>query len=196
MKILGYKEFGPIYRFTDAEIYWTLWYLSRAKILGRRTIASNVGLGEGSIRSILNILKEWDLVHIRSKGIVLSENGRRFLDAIPLNIVEIPVLGNYLDDEELHRCCVHVSKRASKVTDGIRQRDMCIKNGAKGCVTFVMTDGRLTIPPDIDMESNHDVTGEIVKSAGMCNGDVLVVGYSLDRLGAANGALSASLDLI
>lgn len=196
MKILGYKEFGPMYRFTDAEVYWTLWHLSHAKILGRRAIASNVGLGEGSVRSILNILKEWDFIRVYSRGIVISENGQRFINAIPLKVVDVPVLGNYLDDEELHRCCVAVSGRAYKVTDGIRQRDVCIKNGSKGCVTFVFVDGKLIIPPDRYMNSNHDVTGEIVKSAELNNNDVLVVGFAMDRLGAANGALSAALDLV
>ena len=62
MKILDIKKYGPIYRFSDANLYWTLYHLSKNKSLGRRNLASKVGIGEGSMRNVLKILKEWNFM--------------------------------------------------------------------------------------------------------------------------------------
>ena len=196
MKILDIKKYGPIYRFSDANLYWTLYHLSKNKSLWRRNLASKVGLGEVSMRNVLKILKEWNFIMIESHGIIISDDGRLFLHSIPIEIVESN-LSDYVGIPNQCCCGIIVFKQSSKIQDGIRQRDICIKSGANGCITFILKDGKLTIPPGRNLDEEYsDSLKKIERSLCLAEGDVLILSYSVDECAAANAAVMASLDLI
>ena len=46
MKIMDIPAFGPMFRFTDANVYYSLYLLADGKRLGRKKLAELVGVGE------------------------------------------------------------------------------------------------------------------------------------------------------
>ena len=196
MMILNAKKCGPTYRFTDANLYWTLYHLSKGKCMGRRNLASMVGIGEGSMRNVLKILKDWNFIIIENRGIMISDEGRLFLQSIPIEIVEEADLQDYVG---IQQCCcgIIVFNQSSKVQDGLKQRDVCIKAGASGCITFVVKNKKLTIPPGRSLDAEYSGSLEKLENLlHLADGDVLILSYSADKCIAANAAAMASLDLI
>ncbi len=196
MKILNIKKYGPIYRFNDANIYWTLYHLSKSEYTGRSNLAFKVGIGEGSMRNILKILKEWNFIIVENRGITISDEGRLFLQSIPIKIIEVN-LSNYIDINNQYCCGIIVFKRSFKIQNGLKQRDICIKSGANGCITFIIKNGRLTILPGHSLDTEYSGNfREMENSLNLAEGDVLILSYSEDKYAAANAAIMASLDLI
>ncbi|MBO5668816.1 MAG: hypothetical protein J6R75_00425 [Candidatus Methanomethylophilaceae archaeon] len=72
MKIIDAPQYGPMFRFTDASVYWALHILSDGKRMGRKRLSEEIGVGEGSMRRILNTLKENNFVYIKQTGITIT----------------------------------------------------------------------------------------------------------------------------
>ena len=64
MKIIDAPQYGPMFRFTDASVYWALYLLSDGRRVGRKRLSDMIGIGEGSMRRILNELKEKEFIII------------------------------------------------------------------------------------------------------------------------------------
>lgn len=193
MKIIDIPQFGPMFRFSDANIYWALYTLSDGKRMGRKKLADTIGVGEGSMRRILESLREWNFINIKQTGITITKAGITFLNQIPIKVIEedfkIPVVGDYSQ-------AVLVFGVANKINDGMRQRDAGIKVGADGCTTLVIKGGVLMIPPDwnVDKESPEEAY-KIRKGTGMTKDDVLIVGSGTTKQIAIEAALNAAFEL-
>ena len=184
------SEHGPLPRFTAAHVWLVLDILARAAgPLGRAALATAAGIGEGSMRTILELLRKKRFVSIRRAGIMLTNSGRRFVAGAPLTVLDIDA-GDATVDE--HDVAVLVRGGADRVTDGMKQRDDAIKAGASGATTIVNRDGRLLIPPDTALRAAQPALTE--RLANMLRpGDMVVIGTGPTRAAAALGALAAAL---
>ena len=193
MKIIDAPQFGPMFRFNDANVYWTMYLLSDGKRIGRKRLADEVGIGEGSMRRILDTLQEWEYISIKQTGIMITKNGQTFLDQIPIQPVDIYLEGSVIGSEQQG---VIVKGVASKVNNGMEQRDAGIKVGAEGCTTIVYRDGNLCIPPgwNLDVE-RPDVAKKIREEYGMKPEDALIIGGGTTKQSAVVAAVSAALEL-
>ena len=82
MKIIDEPQFGPMFRFNDANVYWALHLLSDGRRMGRKRLAEEVGVGEGSMRRIIDTLKEWEFILIKQTGITITKAGQSFLNQV------------------------------------------------------------------------------------------------------------------
>ena len=182
-----------MFRFNDANVYWTMYLLSDGKRIGRKRLADEVGIGEGSMRRILDTLQEWEYISIKQTGITITKSGQNFLDQTPIQPVDIHLDGSVLGSEQQG---VIVKGVANKVNNGMEQRDAGIKVGAEGCTTIVYRDGKLCIPPDWDLDiQNPDVAKKIRDDYGMKEDDALIVGGGSTKTSAVIAAVSAALEL-
>ena len=191
MKIIDEPQFGPMFRFNDANVYWSLHLLSDGRRMGRKRLADEVGVGEGSMRRIIDTLKEWDFINIKQTGITITKAGLSFLEQIPIKPVDIFVEG------AVAGACqqgVLVLGGADKVVNGMEQRDAGIKVGADGCTTIVIRDGALMIPPDWNMdEKTPELAYKIRKEIGLTQSDALIIGGGENQTVATEAALTAAL---
>ena len=191
MKIIDEPQFGPMFRFNDANVYWSLHLLSDGRRMGRKRLADEVGVGEGSMRRIIDTLKEWDFINIKQTGITITKAGISFLEQLPLRPVNIFVEGSVAG------ACQHgvlVLGGADKVVNGMEQRDAGIKVGADGCTTIVIRDGVLMIPPDWNMdEKTPELAYKIRKEIGMTQSDALIIGGGETQALATEAAITAAL---
>ena len=99
MKIIESPQYGPMFRFTDANVYWALHILSSGKRMGRKRLADEIGVGEGSMRRILETLREWEMIQIKQSGITITRSGLGFLSEIPLKVIDVDlgdsIVGDY-----------------------------------------------------------------------------------------------------
>ena len=193
MRIIDAPQYGPMFRFTDASVYWALYVLSDGKRMGRRRLAEAVGVGEGSMRRILNTLKEWEMVSIKQTGITITKAGLQFLDEIPVKVIDVDlgsmVLGSCVQS-------ILVKGVADQIENGMQQRDAGIRAGALGCTTILIRDGVLMMPPDWNIDE-HDpaMAAKIREDSGITDRDVIIVGSANDQVTAINAALTAAFEL-
>lgn len=191
MKIIDEPQFGPMFRFNDANVYWSLHLLSDGRRMGRKRLADEVGVGEGSMRRIIDTLKEWDFINIKQTGITITKAGLSFLEQIPIRPVDIFVEGSVAGACQQG---VLVIGGADKVVNGMEQRDAGIKVGADGCTTIVIRDGVLMIPPDWNMdEKTPELAYKIRKEIGLTQSDALIIGGGENQTVATEAALTAAL---
>lgn len=194
MKIIDEPQFGPMFRFNDANVYWTLHLLSDGKRVGRKRMADAVGIGEGSMRRIIETLREWGLIAIKQTGISITRAGLSFLDQIPIRVIDIQIgdsaVGEYTQG-------VLVRGVAEKVHNGMQQRDAGIKTGALSCTTIVYRDGAIMVPPDWNMDvEKPELARYIREEIQMGPDDVIIVGGADTAPLAVEAAVSAALELL
>lgn len=193
MKIITAPQFGPMFRFNDANVYWALYILSSGKRIGRKRLADEVGVGEGSIRRIIETLKERDYISISQTGIVITDAGNDFLDSLPMRPVDIFIENSVMGTNQQG---VIVKGVASKIKNGMEQRDAGIRVGAAGCTTIVYRGDDLCIPPDWNVDKERpDIAKRIREEFKLEKNDILIIGGGNSQPIAIEAALTAALEL-
>ena len=193
MRIIDTPQYGPMFRFTDANVYWALYVLSDGKRMGRKRLAEEIGVGEGSMRRILETLRQWEMINIKQTGITITRSGLGFLAEIPIKVVDLDlrdaIVGTYGQ-------AVVVYGVGKKIENGMQQRDAGIKAGATGCTTLVIRDGVLMVPPDWNMdEKNPAVAARVREVTNITEDDAIIVGSAYDQHTAIVAALTAAFEL-
>lgn len=192
MKIIESPQYGPMFRFTDANVYWALYILSSGKRMGRKRLADEIGVGEGSMRRILETLREWEMIQIKQSGITITRSGLGFLSEIPLKVIDVDLGDSIVGD---YSQSVLVFNVADKIQNGMQQRDAGIRVGATGCTTLVIRDGNLIIPPDWNMDVERPEIAKNVRATGITDKDTIIVGSGNDQRTAMMAALTAAFEL-
>lgn len=194
MKLIDLKEFGPIHRFGDHHVYRALAYLSDGKRRGRKSLAEGIGIGEGSIRTILEFLRDKGFVDIKQTGIQITKSGIYFLEGIPIGVQRLPPSDISLSEKNV---AVHVKSSSNMIFSGIQQRDSAIKAGADGATTIVVKEGNLIVPPDYNLDQDQSGDANFLRSHfGIKDGDVIIIGTAKNFDDAENGAVAAALDIL
>lgn len=193
MKILEVPQFGPMFRFNDADIYWALHTLSDGRRMGRKKLADTIGIGEGSMRRIVETLKDWNFILVKQTGITITKAGMSFLNQIPIRVVDVSIPESVMGEFSQG---VLVLGAEGKIDNGMQQRDAGIKAGAAGCTTIIIRDGILLIPPDWNLdEKSPELAYKVRKDTGITGSDVLIIGSANTKSLAIQAALNAAFDL-
>lgn len=186
---------GPAPRFTKGHVWKTIYEIFKAGRIGRQKLAKRVGVGEGSLRTILAFLKTRNFIIIKQTGIRLTEKAISFLDKYELQIVRLQATeitaGKY-------SCALRVRNVAHKIRLGIEQRDEAIKAGAAGATTLVYKNNLLSFPGESQSlkHAHPKISDLIISKFKLENNDVIIIGFGNTMKGAEEGTLAAALDLI
>ena len=194
MRLLDLPKYGPVHRFADYHVYRTLLLLSDGRRRGRRSLADSVNIGEGSMRTIIEFLRDKGYVDVKQTGIKISTRGVEFVRNLPIRMER-------LDPSDIsiamRNVAVLVRNRADKVTLGIEQRDAAIKAGAEGATTIVVKGGRLIVPPDYLLDKERpEIARGLRKLLAPNEGDIVIVGAAQEYDRAEDGALAAAFALL
>lgn len=159
--------------YSDADLYCTLYMLSRNSSVGRRKICRELDLGDGSIKGLLSLMRDQELITTSKEGSSITPYGLELVDRIGIIPVSINV-GRFVIGQ--HQNGALIRGGARQISNGTEQRDLAIRSGGEGCTTWVVRDGRMFMAPDMDMEElSPGFSKTVLESVDAEDGDALVV---------------------
>jgi predicted transcriptional regulator len=183
---------GPIPKYNEYHIWKSLYHLNESGPIGRKRLAAMLGIGEGSTRSILNMLQENGLITINKTGVVMTTEGKECWRSAFMEVREIDLEGMTIGDAD---SIVRVPSMANKVTYGCEERDCAIRAGAAGATTLVCEGKDILF-----LGSKHAVGPEVElairSTVKVVDNDVLIIGTADDVESAEMGAVIAGLELL
>ena len=136
------KAPGPTPSFQIFHIIKALELISHAPV-GRGMLAKKLGIGEGATRTLIERLKNEQIISISKSGCTLTKKGEQLWKRIE------KIIPSKIELEQskltLSACnvAILVQGKANKVKLGMEQRDAAFLAGAKGATTLVMKKGKL-----------------------------------------------------
>lgn len=190
------KAPGPKPSFSVVQVVKALELIAE-KPIGRNKLSKELVLGEGATRTIIERLKDYDLITVSRAGSMFSEKGEKLWNTLHAIFPRKIVLERSGLTLAAFNIALLVKGRGSKVKFGMKQRDAALLTGAKGATTVILKDGKLTVPPDHRniAEDFPEIYRKLMDSLEPEENDTIVVG-SADTLEKAEyGALAAALSL-
>ena len=195
--IVSQKAPGPSTTFTVSHIFFAL-DLMAVKPIGRNKLARKLEVGEGTVRTIINRLRNSDLIDTSKKGCNLTSKGlaiwKQFEDLFPRRIE----LGETELTNAKYNYAFLVKNSGHRVKSGIEQRDAAIIAGARQAAIVVSKQGHLTIESVSNrLEQEFPAAAsQILNAIHPADNDVVVL-VGADSIGKAKyGAFAASWTLI
>jgi predicted transcriptional regulator len=195
--VAGEKAPGPSATFSVSHIFYAL-ELVAEKPIGRNKLAEKLSVGDGAIRTIINHLKDADLIETSKAGCTLTGKGvgvwKKFTEFFPeRGEIERTELTN-----AAHNYGFLVKNSGHKVKSGIEQRDAAIVAGAKRAVVIVSKGGHLSIESvSTDIAKDFPkATSQILKVTPPEDNDVIVIAGADVLPKAKHAAFAASWALI
>lgn len=172
------KTIAPNYKIP--HIFFTIMFLGRQKKgIGRYRIKDEVGLGEGSMKTLLNRLKDENIIQAeaqRQKGHSLTNFGRNISNLLN-EMVKYPTPIANQDNRVVvgKFACYTILKRTflkDHFSIGIQQRDEAIKIGGSGatCLTY---DGEKIVFPG---EEKYAPDTQEINTEGLEKDDLVIIG--------------------
>jgi hypothetical protein len=194
MKLVDLAKYGPLHRFADYHVYRTLLLLSDGRRRGRKQLADSVNVGEGSMRTIVEYLRDRGMIDIKQTGIKISSRGLEFIRQLPIRMERLEPSDISISERSV---AVLVKGRANRIVMGIEQRDSAIKAGADGATTVILVRSNLVVPPDYILDKEKpEISKELRESFAPVEGDVIIIGSAPSYESAEDGALAAAFELL
>jgi len=189
---------GPTPSFNEAHVVKTLELIGGYGIIGRIRLSKELGLGEGTTRTLLKHLKKEEITQSSRRGILFTEKGKRLFSEVRSKISEcFAVPSSPLTIGSINMA-VLVRDSANAVSSGMEQRDVAIKSGALGATTLVFLNNKLSLPTGEEnlSESVPKLHNELVTLFNPKENDVIIVGSGENRAPVEVGAKMAAIKLI
>jgi hypothetical protein len=198
LKLVEKREQGPSPGFGREHTLLAFLTIG-ASTIGRQALARSLGLGEGSIRTVLRKLTQAGYVEIDATGCHLTGSGRRLYQSITKSISPlVPVHDSKLAVGE-SQIAVLVRSSDRSVASGLEQRDSAIRVGATGATTYVIKGGKFAIPggsSDCERDFPSKLWSFLRFELKPRDRDVVILCGAKDETTAKLGALSAALTLL
>ena len=191
-KIASEKAPGPSPSFSVFHLLRAIELIAK-KTIGRAKLADGLNVGEGTVRTILDRLKNAGLVVISRDGCTLTSEGLRLLREYGLIFKKRIELGKNELALADYNFAILIKDRGHKVKSGVEQRDAAVMAGAKGATTVIFKGRRLRIPSVTDdvAEDFPNAANQMVRLLEPEENDVIIIG-SADSLRKAEYATLAA----
>ena len=189
---------GPAPSFNEAHVVKALEIIGKSVTVGRIRLSKEVGLGEGTTRTLLKHLKNEGITQSSRSGISFSEDGKKLFSDLRSKLSEgVEVPSSPLTVGEFN-IAVLVRDSAQAVGSGMEQRDIAITSGASGATTLVFSGNKLSMPTCEQNvpESVPILHDELVTKLNPNQNDVIIVGSGKTRERAEMGAKMAAIKLL
>ena len=180
---------GNLPNFTKIDVLRCL--LKIEKPVSRSKLSKILELGEGTVRSILDILKGNKLLVSNKKGHFLSDKGNSVVKKIKCYI-DIDKVSLDSINKDKKKVAVHV-KNIKKLEKAYELRDTAVKAGADGALILDYDKG-LKLSEWTDPDYSADFK-KIENKFDLNENDLVVIAYAGSYKLAEYGALAAAVDL-
>lgn len=185
---------GPVPAFTLTHVVRALQIIGERSGIGRKRLSELLGIGEGSVRTLLQRLQDARLVQTTREGCRLTGEGERLHRLLRERIsppTETKLRGVW---EYPYTLAVVVRRRAEAIRRGIEQRDAAIREGADAAMTLIYRGGELLMPGVSNVSREHPrFAAELTERLSPGEGDVIILVGAKRRDRAERGAVAAAL---
>ena len=189
---------GPAPAFNEAHVVKALEMIDKYQTVGRIKLSKEMGLGEGTTRTLLKHLKKEGVTQSSRSGISFSEEGKKLFSDLRSQLREgIDVPSSPLTVGAFN-IAVLVRNAAQAIGSGMEQRDAAIKSGALGATTLIFSSNKLELPQEEEnlCESMPELHNKLVTQLNPKENDVIIVGSGENRDSAEIGAKMAAIKLL
>ncbi|HJW20468.1 MAG TPA: DUF4443 domain-containing protein [Candidatus Nitrosotalea sp.] len=184
-----------ILSFDLVHVFKTMQMMSDKNKISRSVMMQELGLGEGSIKTLVKHLKMHGLVENSNAGMWLTNKGDSLYAKLHVIIPR---------ETDITKCSVALGKfnhavllknMAYNIKSGIEQRDAAIKAGAVGATTLICKNERLVLPGTGEdlMRNDQKIHSLIMEKLSPEQNDVVIIGSSQNKKIAEIAAKSAAL---
>lgn len=184
---------GAAPSFSQVHVLRTLFILGDDRV-GRKKLVRLLGVGEGSVRTILKGLVRDGLIDSRRQGQTLTAKGRSRLKNYLSHFTQ-PKEADLGDLASGVQSVVLVRDGLNRLKNILDLRDTAVRAGADGAVLLTYTGGRIDFAGGMNL-GDYSQAEEKLLGLGPKEGDVIVVGFGRTYVNAINGALAVVLKLI
>lgn len=187
---------GAAPSFSDIHLVRTILLLSNGP-LGRKRLVSELGVGEGSVRTILKRLWSDGLVESYRGGQKLTAKGKRKASSYLAKLwIEHDFHSKDLSPKAKKQVLIIVRGAANKKTSPVALRDQALRAGADGAVIVEKKGEKLVFPnDDLPLSQFPDLHAQLSLDE-LSSGDIAVVCWAPTTHLAEDGALTIALALI
>jgi predicted transcriptional regulator len=189
---------GPAPAFNEAHVVKALELIDKYQTVGRIKLSKEMGLGEGTTRTLLKHLKNEGVTQSSRSGISFSGEGKKLFSDLRSQLSEgIDVPSSPLTVGAFN-IAVLVRDAAQAIGSGMEQRDAAIKSGALGATTLIFSSNKLELPQEEEnlCESMPELHDKLVTQLNPKENDVIIVGSGENRDLAEIGAKMAAIKLL
>jgi predicted transcriptional regulator len=181
--------------FDLVHVFKTMQMMAENKKISRSRMMQELGLGEGSVKTLVKHLKMHGLVENSNAGMWMTSKGETLYARLHVLIPR---------ETDITKCSVALAKfnhavllkdMAYNIRNGIEQRDAAIKAGAVGATTLICKNERLILPGTGEdlMRNDQKVHLLIMEKLLPEQNDVIIIGSSQNKKIAERAAKSAAL---
>jgi len=184
--------------FNEAHVVKALEIVGAYGTVGRIRLSNELGLGEGTTRTLLKHLKNEGTIEISRHGIAFSEDGKKLFSNLRSKISEVVEVPNSPLTVGPFNIAVLVKNAVHGVRRGVEQRDTAIKAGALGATTLIFSRNRFTMPSSEEdvFKGISSIHNMLVSKLNPKENDVVIVGSGENKTSAEIGAKMAALELL
>ncbi|MGA8565992.1 MAG: DUF4443 domain-containing protein [Nitrososphaeraceae archaeon] len=182
--------------FDMVHVFKTLQLIQENGHVSRENLCKDLGLGEGTIKTLVRHLKMQNLIESTNAGTTMTKKGNSFFSGLLSSIPSEISLSKCAITLGKFNYAVLVKQMSSMIKDGIAQRDAAIRMGASGATTLLFKDNKFLIPQtDFDsLKDEHQLSEQMIKNLHPQDGDVIIIGSdNYSRMKAEFAAKSAAL---
>ena len=182
--------------FDMVHVFKTLQLIQENGHVSREKLCKDLGLGEGTIKTLVRHLKMHNLIESTNAGTTMTKKGNSFFSELLSSIPSEISLSKCAITLGKFNYAVLVKQMSSMIKDGIAQRDAAIRMGASGATTLLFKDNKFLIPQTYfdSLKDEHQLSEQMIKNLHPQDGDVIIIGSdNYSRMKAEFAAKSAAL---
>ncbi len=158
---------------------------------GRKAISEELGLGEGSVRTLLKKLSALGIISSTQKGHFLNDKGVELLNQI-LNLFSEPIRVGEVEGMP----AVALKVRKPPEFKSIELRDEAIRFFARGAMLLLIKDNEAIFPEDgRKLGEMLPELAERIKALKAEEGDLVVITWAEDKANALKSAIRVAVSL-
>jgi hypothetical protein len=165
--------------FNMVHVFKTLQLIKSNGHISRDILSKELGLGEGSIRTLIRHLQMNSMIKTTNAGTTMTQKGEALLSEL---LSSIPA------EMSLPKCSIALGKfnyvvllkqHSHAIKSGVEQRDAAIKIGAKGATTLLFKQNKFVMPSNTNYDSlqkEPKISKILIRMLNPEEGDAIIIG--------------------
>ncbi len=181
---------GPTPSFSLVHVILMLLILENGPV-GRKKLSSIMGIGEGSIRSLIKRLRDMKLIYVDRSGCSLTKRGREFVRKIRRVMIGPEKLRLDLIGDEAYAILIKGFKGRVNI---LEMRDEAVRVGGKGAIILVRSGNDILFPETGEpLSKYHPRDEKAIMGLSPLEGDIIVIGIGSNLRESRDASIAASL---